>query len=227
MSGGVSERAQITGGRQQVDDGGTSVGAVVSGRGRQEVSGTTRQTVVKSGGIIDIIDNGVAEQTLLDGGEMNVDFGAVSRNTTISSGTQSVYGTDTDSTINGGVQQIESGGVASGATVRNGGVQSVFSGGEAENTVVERNGWLFLFAGGTLSGKTSVTEGVVTFVGSNSIPDMEMRNARCRLSPTAMTSVLCSLTICPAREPSASAAVCRKGFRTEFWYTRATEISAW
>lgn len=57
---------------------------------------------------------------------MNVDFGAVSRNTTISSGTQSVYGTDTDSTINGGVQQIESGGVASGATVRNGGVQSVF-----------------------------------------------------------------------------------------------------
>ena len=173
--GGLQEI--LSGGRQQVDDGGTSVGAVVSGRGRQEVSGTTRQTVVKSGGIIDIIDNGVAEQTLLDGGEMNVDFGAVSRNTTISSGRQSVYGTDTDSTINGGVQQIESGGVASGALVRNGGVQSVFSGGEAENTVVERNGWLFLFAGGTLSGKTSVTEGVVTFVGSNSIPDMEMRNA--------------------------------------------------
>ena len=108
---------------------------------------------------------------------MNVDSGAVSRNTTISSGTQSVYGTDTDSTINGGVQQIESGGVASGALVRTGGVQSVFSGGKAENTVVERNGWLFLFAGGSLSGKTSVTEGVVTFVGSNSIPDMEMRNA--------------------------------------------------
>ncbi len=36
---------------------------------------------------------------------------------------------------------------------------------------------MFLFAGGNLSGKTSVTEGVVTFVGSNSIPDMEMRNA--------------------------------------------------
>lgn len=177
LSGGVSERAQITSGRQQVDDGGTSIGAVVSGRGSQEVSGTTRQAVVKSGGIIDIIDNGVAEQILLDGGEMNVDSGAVSRNTTISSGTQSVYGTDTDSTINGGVQQIESGGVASGALVRTGGVQSVFSGGKAENTVVERNGWLFLFAGGSLSGKTSVTEGVVTFVGSNSIPDMEMRNA--------------------------------------------------
>lgn len=157
---------------------GTAYSSTVATRGTIDVnSGGYAQDTVVNGGIIDIIDNGVAEQTLLDGGEMNVDSGAVSRNTTISSGRQSVYGTDTDSTINGGVQQIESGGVASGATVRNGGVQSVFSGGEAENTVVERNGWLFLFAGGTLSGKTSVTEGVVTFVGSNSIPDMEMRNA--------------------------------------------------
>ena len=108
--------------------------------------------------------------------------------------TQQVYGTTRNFTVSGNQQimsggksynsviypygqQIESGGVASGALVRTGGVQSVFSGGKAENTVVERNGWLFLFAGGILSGKTSVTEGVVTFVGSNSIPDMEMRNA--------------------------------------------------
>lgn len=177
MSGGKSYNSVIYPyGQQNVEAGGVSYNTNVAYDALQNVNGTAYSSTVDTRGTIDV-NNGVAEQILLDGGEMNVDSGAVSRNTTISSGTQSVYGTDTDSTINGGVQQIESGGIASGALVRTGGVQSVFSGGKAENTVVERNGWLFLFAGGSLSGKTSVTEGVVTFVGSNSIPDMEMRNA--------------------------------------------------
>ena len=174
-NGGVSRQAKISGGVQQVDAGGSSIGAVISGSGRQQVRGTVSGTVVQSSGVSNIMTGGTADGTTLNGGDMYVD--GTASNTTINAGTQIVFGTDANTIINGGVQQIESGGLVSGALVQNGGVQSVFSGGEAENTTVSRRGGLFLFAGGTLSGQTKVSNGLVTVVGSNRIPDMELDNA--------------------------------------------------
>lgn len=177
LSGGISKQAVVTGGTQQVDVGGSSIGATFSNNGRQKVYGTTEQTTVNSGAIIDIIDNGTAQQTTLNGGSMNVDYGATSYQTTVNSGTQSIYGTETGSSVNGGRQQVENGGFVSGAVVKTGGVQSIFSGGRAENTTLENGGWMFLFSGGTLSGTITANNSVVNIVGSNSIPDMEIQNS--------------------------------------------------
>ena len=177
LSGGISKQAVVTGGTQQVDVGGSSIGATFSNNGRQKVYGTTEQTTVNSGAIIDIIDNGTAQQTTLNGGSMNVDYGATSYQTTVNSGTQSIYGTETGSSVNGGRQQVENGGFVSGAVVKTGGVQSIFSGGRAENTTLENGGWMFLFSGGTLSDTITANNSVVNIVGSNSIPDMEIQNS--------------------------------------------------
>ena len=177
LNGGVSKYASLSGGLQQVEAGGSSIGAVVSGRGRQKVWGTAEQTSVQKGGIVDVMEGGSVRETAVSGGELVVNPDAFSYNTQMSSGTLSVFGTDTDSIINGGVQQVESGGIALNSQVRSGGVQSVFSGGKAENTTIDKGGWLFLFSGGSLAGTTKVTEGVVTVVGSNNISDMQLQNA--------------------------------------------------
>lgn len=188
MSGGKSYNSVIYPyGQQNVEAGGVSYNTNVAYDALQNVNGTAYSSTVATRGTIDVNSGGYAQDTVVNGGIFIVSRGGNVKGTVLRGGRENVSGTDEYATIIGGLQEILSGGVseraqitggvASGATVRNGGVQSVFSGGEAENTVVERNGWLFLFAGGTLSGKTSVTEGVVTFVGSNSIPDMEMRNA--------------------------------------------------
>lgn len=123
------------------------------------------------------MEGGSVRETAVSGGELVVNPDAFSYNTQMSSGTLSVFGTDTDSIISGGVQQVESGGIALNSQVRSGGVQSVFSGGKAENTTIDKGGWLFLFSGGSLAGTTKVTEGVVTVVGSNDISDMQLQNA--------------------------------------------------
>ena len=177
LNGGVSKYASLSGGLQQVEAGGSSIGAVVSGRGRQKVWGTAEQTSVQKGGIVDVMEGGSVRETAVSGGELVVNPDAFSYNAQMSSGTLSVFGTDTDSIISGGVQQVESGGIALNSQVRSGGVQSVFSGGKAENTTIDKGGWLFLFSGGSLAGTTKVTEGVVTVVGSNNISDMQLQNA--------------------------------------------------
>lgn len=91
------------------------------------------------------MEGGSVRETAVSGGELVVNPDAFSYNTQMSSGTLSVFGTDTDSIISGGVQQVESGGIALNSQVRSGGVQSVFSGGKAENTTIDKGGWLFLF----------------------------------------------------------------------------------
>lgn len=194
LNGGVSKYASVSGGLQLVEAGGSSIGAVVFGRGRQKVWGTAEQTSVQKGGIVDVMEGGSVRETAVSGGELVVNPDAFSYNTQMSSGTLSVFGTDTDSIISGGVQQVESGGIALNSQVRSGGVQSVFSGGKAENTTIDKGGWLFLFSGGSLAGTTKVTEGVVTVVGSNNISDMQLQNAAVNI-PFSHDFQRCSLTV--------------------------------
>ena len=171
LSGGISNYANLIGGTQQVDVDGTSNQTTISGSGYQLVQGT-------------------AEQTTINGGLMEVASGATANQTIINSGSQSIFGSATDTVINGGVQRVEKGGISSLTTVANGGVQSIYSGGVAENTTVNNGGFLFLFEGGSLQGTTKITEGVLTIMGNQQLPDLELQNAAVNMPYSGSFSTL-------------------------------------
>ena len=121
---------------------------------------------------------------------MEVASGATANQTILNSGSQSIFGTATDTVINGGVQRVEKGGISSLTTVANGGVQSIYSGGIAENTTVNKGGFLFLFKGGNLQGKTKITEGVLTVMGNQQLSDLELQNSAVNMPYSGSFSTL-------------------------------------
>ena len=185
MSGGVSTGAQISGGRQIVDAGGRVEQSVLSSDGWQQVSGTIVNATVLRGGILDILNSGEAEGVHLEGGDMYVSADASSQNTIMTSGTMDIYGEDSGSTVSGGIQNIRSGGRATGTTVSSGGVQRVYDGAVAADTTVRRAGLLALYSGGTLAGQTNLQDAILTVVGSNSIGSLISDNSLIRIARMA------------------------------------------
>ena len=183
-SGGTAVGVQISGGRQIVDAGGVAENTIVSTEGHQQIYGSLVGGEAAKGGMLDILSGGTAENLRLTGGDVYVAAGAENNGATVISGTLDVYGVDNATTLNGGLQNIWSGGTADNTIVNAGGVQRVYAGGAASNTTVNKNGLLVLYSGGILNGQTTINNGILSVFGSNDIGDLAMDNSYVSLPRT-------------------------------------------
>ena len=110
------------------------------------------------------------------GGKQTISSGGTAINSTLTGGTQFVSGLAQQTTINGGLQELRSGGVATDTQITRGGIQTVLSGATATNSTFN-NGTLRLFSGGTLNGITTASNSILYIAGSNQIPDLELNNS--------------------------------------------------
>ena len=204
---GLASGSSISGGTQTVYSGGKAENTKISGDGIQNVSysGLTVSTNLY-GGTQNINNGATAQNTVLSGGEMNVLSGGTATGTELNSGTEIVSGTDSGSTINGGLQQIADGGKAVSTTI-NGGTQSIYGGGISENPNVKggnlriyqggtsinttvTQGSAELYTGGTLSGQTQISQGTLNIYGDNTIPTLILNNSMVNIPQSGGYSTL-------------------------------------
>ena len=204
---GLASGSSISGGTQTVYSGGKAENTKISGEGIQNVSysGLTVSTNLY-GGTQNINNGATAQNTVLSGGEMNVLSGGTATGTELNSGTEIVSGTDSGSTINGGLQQITDGGKAVSTTI-NGGTQSIYGGGISENPNVKggnlriyqggtsinttvTQGSAELYTGGTLSGQTQISQGTLNIYGDNTIPTLILNNSMVNIPQSGGYSTL-------------------------------------
>ncbi len=134
---GTDSNSIINGGEQNIAGGGKAINTQINSGGKQtvDIGGSTEGSEVAAGGTMQVLSWGSAANTLLNGGEMIVAAGAESSGTRIDAGTQTVAGTDSDAVINGGTQNVQSGGRSENATL-NGGTQNIESGALANATKI-------------------------------------------------------------------------------------------
>ena len=136
MSGGITNDSNVyAGGQQNISSGGTSNGSNIQANAIQTISGTANSTTIQTGGSSNVNRNGVANNTTIDGGKLSVLSGGTASGTILNSGTESVSGTDNNSIINGGVQQINRYGVANGTQI-NGGEQNIAVRGKVTGSII-------------------------------------------------------------------------------------------
>ena len=204
---GTDSGSTINGGLQQIADGGKAVSTTING-GTQEIQegGSSEGTVINTNGLQQVASGGVSVNTTISGGEMNVLSGGTATGTELNSGTEIVSGTDSGSTINGGLQQITDGGKAVSTTI-NGGTQSIYGGGISENPNVKggnlriyqggtsinttvTQGSAELYTGGTLSGQTQISQGTLNIYGDNTIPTLILNNSMVNIPQSGGYSTL-------------------------------------
>lgn len=176
---GTASGAKITGGTQTIENGGKSENAVISGRGVQTIlsGGTAINAQLKAQATQNILQGATASGTQIGiGGKQTISSGGTAINSTLTGGTQFVSGLAQQTTINGGLQELRSGGVATDTQITRGGIQTVLSGATATNSTFN-NGTLRLFSGGTLNGITTASNSILYIAGSNQIPDLELNNS--------------------------------------------------
>ena len=176
---GTDSGAKITGGTQTIENGGKSENAVISGRGVQTIlsGGTAINAQLKAQATQNILQGATASGTQIGiGGKQTISSGGTAINSTLTGGTQFVSGLAQQTTINGGLQELRSGGVATDTQITRGGIQTVLSGATATNSTFN-NGTLRLFSGGTLNGITTASNSILYIAGSNQIPDLELNNS--------------------------------------------------
>ena len=134
---GTDSNSIINGGEQNIAGGGKAINTQINSGGKQtvDIGGSTEGSEVAAGGTMQVLSWGSAANTLLNGGEMIVTAGAESSGTRINAGTQTVAGTDSDAVINGGTQNVQSGGHSKNATL-GGGTQNIESGALANATKI-------------------------------------------------------------------------------------------
>ena len=152
------------GGIQQIDEGGYAYRSNVESGGTMNVSGGSYESNIAQGGIINVLAGGNAEDTTVNGGSLLINANAAAQGTNLSSGTETIYGTDKNSSISGGEQIVESGGIISGNSVSGQGKITVNAGGNAENTNV-KGGGLYIKSGAIsnnsiISAGTEYVEGI-------------------------------------------------------------------
>ena len=136
MSGGITNDSNVyAGGQQNISSGGISNGSNIQANAIQTISGTANSTTIQTGGSSNVNRNGVANNTTIDGGKLSVLSGGTASGTILNSGTESVSGTDNNSIINGGVQQINRYGVANGTQI-NGGEQNIAVRGKVTGSII-------------------------------------------------------------------------------------------
>ena len=204
---GTDSGSIINGGLQQIASGGKAVSTTING-GTQEIQegGSSEGTVINTNGLQQVASGGVSVNTTISGGEMNVLSGGTATGTELNSGTEIVSGTDSGSIINGGLQQIASGGKAVSTTI-NGGTQSIYGGGISENPNVRggnlriyqggtsinttvTQGSAELYTGGTLSGQTQISQGTLNIYGDNTIPTLILNNSMVNIPQSGGYSTL-------------------------------------
>ena len=204
---GTDSGSIINGGLQQIASGGKAVSTTING-GTQEIQegGSSEGTVINTNGLQQVASGGVSDNTTINGGEMNVLSGGTATGTELNSGTEIVSGTDSGSTINGGLQQITDGGKAVSTTI-NGGTQSIYGGGISENPNVRggnlriyqggtsinttvTQGSAELYTGGTLSGQTQISQGTLNIYGDNTIPTLILNNSMVNIPQSGGYSTL-------------------------------------
>lgn len=113
---------------------------------------------------------------VLSSGQIQLVHGVANSTTANWGGLQKVYGR-TDSTIlNGGVQIVSSGGLASATVVNSAGSQRVSSGGVATATLVNSGGRVYVSSGGTANG-TTVSSGGSMSIYSGAVASGTILNA--------------------------------------------------
>ena len=172
---GLAKSATLSGGEQDVY--GSATGTTVNSGGVQivEDGGVARATIVNPGGTETVSAGGSDVAATINGG-LQTDYGSAS-GATVSGGEQDVYGAATSATVDsGGLQRVESGGVASGTTI-DGGEEYVTSGGLASTLTFGAQGALALerpsgFAGAISGLQTGdIIDFVSTTVTSAAISD--------------------------------------------------------
>lgn len=115
--GGTSNRTVIrSGGIENVLSNGVSNEAIISGTQNVQRGGVSNGASVNADGTQIIRDGGIANETVINGGTQRIYAGGTATNTTLESGLQTVYGTVTDTTLNGGKSLLFSGARAEGYT---------------------------------------------------------------------------------------------------------------
>ena len=204
---GTDSGSIINGGLQQIASGGKAVSTTING-GTQEIQegGSSEGTVINTNGLQQVASGGVSVNTTISGGEMNVLSGGTATGTELNSGTEIVSGTDSGSIINGGLQQIASGGKAVSTTI-NGGTQSIYGGGISENPNVRggnlriyqggtsinttiTQGSAELYTGGSLSGQTQISQGTLNIYGDNTIPTLILNDSMVNIPQSGGYSTL-------------------------------------
>ena len=176
---GTDTGTQITGGTQTIENGGKSENAMISGSGVQTVLNgrTSTNAQLKAQAIQNILEGGTASGTQIGlGGKQTIASGGTAINSTLTGGTQFVSGLAQQTIINGGLQEIRSGGVATDTQITRGGIQTVLSGATATNSTFN-NGTLRLFSGGSLNGVTTANNSILYISGNNQISNMELNNS--------------------------------------------------
>ncbi len=140
-SGGTVVNTQVaSGGIQTVANGGIVNGAVVSSGGGQVIDdgGSASVPVVSSGGSQIILNGGSVIGAIVSGGAVqSIQHGGFAVSTTIlTNGLQTVGGSASYTAIQGGLQQILSGGIATHTTIDHDGIQDVKPGGLAYFTTI-------------------------------------------------------------------------------------------
>ena len=136
MRDGVTNDSNVyAGGQQNISSGGTSNGSNIQANAIQTINGTANSTTIQTGGSSSVNRNGVANNTTIDGGKLSVLSGGTASGTILNSGTESISGTDNNSIINGGIQQINRNGVANGTQI-NGGEQNIAVRGTVTGSII-------------------------------------------------------------------------------------------
>ena len=186
---GLASGSSISGGTQTVYSGGKAENTKISGDGIQNVSYSGLAVSTNLYGGTQNINNGAtAQNTVLSGGEMNVLSGGTATGTELNTGTEIVSGTDSGSIINGGLQQIASGGNAVSATI-NGGTQEIQEGGSSEGTVINTNG-LQQVASGGVSVNTTINGGEMNVLSGGTATGTELNSGTEIVSGTDSGSII-------------------------------------
>ena len=150
-----------------VSSGETDTGDLVINGGSMLVpwGGVANTTTIDAGGVLTIDSGGIDSSTILSGGVEVVSVSGSDLDTQISGGEQGVYGSASNATVfAGGIEVVESGGIAGSTTVSKGGIETVLSGGVGNGTTLD-GGTEIVASGGTVSG-------TVTFSGGGElVPD--------------------------------------------------------
>jgi autotransporter passenger strand-loop-strand repeat protein len=177
FSGGLASGSIVSAGSQSVFSGGTAISATVDSGSYQEVygGGTATSATISGYGTQDIWSGGNASATVIEaGGTQVVHAGGSSVVNDNVGGTSWIYGKDEQANItSGGVENVMSGGLATGSVIVSGGTQVISAGGLAAGAAVEQQGVQTIASGGTAN-NSQLYGGIVNVLSGGVLVNLSM-----------------------------------------------------
>jgi autotransporter passenger strand-loop-strand repeat protein len=177
LAGGVTSDTNILSGSAEYVDGGSSFSPLIAHAATETVSsnGVVSGAEILNGGTEVIYAGGVADGSEIFSGAVDAVFGGAANSTRINGGAQWDYGTVNNTIVSGGgLQQVDTGGIANDTTLLNNGSEVVYSGGAALGDIISAGGTVSV-QGGSLTNATIaggmlvVDDGVGTSVVSGAV----------------------------------------------------------